>query len=472
MSLKEKCDTKYDLVAPDGGWGYMICIAGTIILISFSGFVSSFGLIYNDFMAGIGFGSTEITFLNGITAVSMAFGGFITSPLQKIMSMRKLALVGVLTYNLGIILVLFVKSAIPFYTCVGVIQGTSFGLVFNLTYAMINEYFVEKRLLAYSVVKTTMAIFAMFAPQLVKYAQSEYGFKGTILMVSAVSLQSLIAVALMQPVTWHMKKVEKQPLTEDTKVLLVDDKDNESGPIVKLTDLRTTNTKSTDINESSTKYTTDRKSSWLVQILKSSFDVTLLKSFLLSNVAWGIAISILGDTTFLTFIPAALYSYGWNKDNVALALSLVGFGDLAGRGCFIICSKWLLNVGSQDLFIAGLLVSVAARVSILCFSNVTVSLVFMVVYGIGRCFLALFLPMVICEVAGTPKFTAGMGLVMVLMGCVNISCGPIFGAIRDYTQSYDITFWILAATLFAFSISWTIELVYKRRQRSNKENKS
>lgn len=49
------------------------------------------------------------------------------------------------------------------------------------------------------------------------------------------------------------------------------------------------------------------------QILKSSFDVTLLKSFLLSNVAWGIAISILGDTTFLTFIPAALYSYGWNK---------------------------------------------------------------------------------------------------------------------------------------------------------------
>lgn len=35
-----------------------------------------------------------------------------------------------------------------------------------------------------------------------------YGFRGTLLLVSGISLQSIVGTALMQPVEWHMKKVE------------------------------------------------------------------------------------------------------------------------------------------------------------------------------------------------------------------------------------------------------------------------
>lgn len=48
----------------------------------------------------------------------------------------------------------------------------------------------------------------MISPQFVKWSIQNYGSKGTLLLVSAISLHNICAMALMQPVAWHMKKVE------------------------------------------------------------------------------------------------------------------------------------------------------------------------------------------------------------------------------------------------------------------------
>lgn len=51
---------------------------------------------------------------------------------------------------------------------------------------------------------------AMFAPQFVKVVLESYGFIGLMLITTGISLQGFFAVALMQPVEWHMKKIPIQ----------------------------------------------------------------------------------------------------------------------------------------------------------------------------------------------------------------------------------------------------------------------
>lgn len=48
----------------------------------------------------------------------------------------------------------------------------------------------------------------MIAPLFVKWSLEKYGFRDTILLMSALTMHNFIAVALMQPVQWHLKRVE------------------------------------------------------------------------------------------------------------------------------------------------------------------------------------------------------------------------------------------------------------------------
>ncbi|CAG9796390.1 unnamed protein product [Diatraea saccharalis] len=70
------------------------------------------------------------------------------------MSLRKLALVGATLYNSGVILLVFTNSIEPFFICVGLLQGAGIGFIYNVTYTILNEYFVQKRLFAFCVIQT------------------------------------------------------------------------------------------------------------------------------------------------------------------------------------------------------------------------------------------------------------------------------------------------------------------------------
>lgn len=58
-----------------------------------------------------------------------------------------------------------------------------------------------------------VAVAAILAPWAVNWSAEIYGFRGTLILISAVSLQSFVACALMQPVEWHLKKVYVTPGT-------------------------------------------------------------------------------------------------------------------------------------------------------------------------------------------------------------------------------------------------------------------
>jgi MFS family permease len=72
----------------------------------------------------------------------------------------------------------------------------------------INTYFRERRSKAVGFGTTAMGLGPVFMPLVISKFMEIYGVTGTALILGGLSLHSLVAALLLQPVKWHMKKKE------------------------------------------------------------------------------------------------------------------------------------------------------------------------------------------------------------------------------------------------------------------------
>jgi MFS family permease len=75
----------------------------------------------------------------------------------------------------------------------------------------INTYFRERRSKAMGFGMTAMGLGPVFMPLVISKLMDIYGVTGTALILGGLSLHSLAAALLLQPVKWHMKKKEVLP---------------------------------------------------------------------------------------------------------------------------------------------------------------------------------------------------------------------------------------------------------------------
>jgi MFS family permease len=72
----------------------------------------------------------------------------------------------------------------------------------------INTYFRERRSKAVGFGMTAMGLGPVFMPLVISKLMDIYGVTGTALILGGLSLHSLVAALLLQPVKWHMKPME------------------------------------------------------------------------------------------------------------------------------------------------------------------------------------------------------------------------------------------------------------------------
>ncbi|XP_053621068.1 monocarboxylate transporter 13-like [Plodia interpunctella] len=445
MSDQTKC--KKVLGAPDGGWGYLIGIATIINFTLTAGFMSCFGILYNEFIEKLKIGSATVVLITGANAMSVAVSGFLTSPLLKVMKFRLLAFVAASLFNIGCLGNIFANSIIPFFVCQSVLQGFGFGILYNLTCTLFNEYFVKKRFFAMGVVQTFTAIFTMGIPILLNTTLNLYGYRGTLMIISALTMNLFVAIVLMQPVKWHMKLIEAPHETEEAKSLLLKN-DNEGIPIIKIIDIeRNPPTEDKNITDDVKKLpVTEDKVSAPMKLIKEMFDVYLLKSFLPTYASLGVTMALLADFVTTVMLPQTLYAANWSEDDTAIAMSVMSFGDLSARVFFILSSK-CIKLPNKELHMIGVVIAILPRIGFLLTKNLYAVLGLLFVVGVSRCFLTTLIPLIIADAVSSDKFTSAMGMFMMLMGVSNLSLGSVVGAIRDLTGTYDTIVWISAIFL-------------------------
>lgn len=82
--------------------------------------------------------------------------------------------------------------------------GCGMGLLSPTTFVVINTYFSKRRGRAVGLAFTGTGIGQMFLPFLVDYLQKEYGFNGTLLILSGLALHAFVGALLYRPVKQQM----------------------------------------------------------------------------------------------------------------------------------------------------------------------------------------------------------------------------------------------------------------------------
>ncbi|XP_073958258.1 monocarboxylate transporter 9-like isoform X1 [Choristoneura fumiferana] len=217
MSVKEKysiCSSnsdadKYELVPPEGGWGYLVCVGLSVIFIAGTAHQPVFGFIYNDFLDDLGVGTGAVTVVYGVFQVTLALAGFSANIALKRLSLRQVGLIGAFIYTLASFLAIFVTSTTQLVITNGFLQGLGMGLLIPISYTSFNSYFTKKKVLYLSLCKASIGLVTMVYPLFIRFTITEFGFRGTLAILCAISAHSIFGAAVMQPVEWHMVKQMK-----------------------------------------------------------------------------------------------------------------------------------------------------------------------------------------------------------------------------------------------------------------------
>lgn len=124
--------------------------------------------------------------------------GILLNIVTKKLSLRLGGLIGSLIFVTGSLATIFITNINQLTLTFGLLQGIGFGIMVPVCYATINYYFYEKRTTAMSMCKAIQGIIQMIYPQLLKIILNIYGFRGTLLIISGISMNTVAGMVFMK----------------------------------------------------------------------------------------------------------------------------------------------------------------------------------------------------------------------------------------------------------------------------------
>ncbi|XP_050681942.1 monocarboxylate transporter 9-like [Leptidea sinapis] len=524
---RDSDDKRYDLVPPEGGWGYAVCVGLSVIFIAGTAHQPVFGFIYNDFLDDLGVGTGAVTVVYGVFQVTLAVSGFSANIALKKLSLRQVGLIGAFIYTMASFLAIFVVSTTQLIITNGFLQGLGMGLLIPVSYTSFNSYFTRKKVLYLSLCKASIGMITMLYPLFIKYTIMEYGFRGTLAILCAISAHSIFGAMVMHPVEWHMVKKEKTcekivlipptPATDektfDFKIangLIKDARsaenlyikrglDNQDKGLLILPKLSDTRRLSIPVvlipadgntnkfNSSDNVYIENLYKAASVsslgnfghmvepmpiiknkegkwQTVTEFLDLSLLKDPVFDNIIFGMALTFFADLTFFTLEPLFLDKNNLSKAEIANIIAVGGATDMVAR-LMLGFSGQFFRLNSRYMFYAGALLAALFRLVLIHFTTYLPLLILTGILGALRSLVHIAQPIVMADHVPIERYPPAYGLYMLLAGGISLSVGPMIGFIRDYTGSYKIAFTMLAVCNLSCVVPWTIEGIIRYRKR-------
>ncbi|XP_061396691.1 monocarboxylate transporter 9-like [Musca vetustissima] len=222
VSQKPKRPDRSDLgpnfVAPDGGWGWVVCIAAGLSNLSLFPPQHQYGLIYRQRMEKSGFNAKQIsTIVNSELALS-SLVGLVNGAMFRRFTFRQVALMGSLLAFVGIFCSAFCENFLQYLLSFSTIYGIGLGLCCQANALALNTYFKNKRRKATGFSWTITGLGSVIFPQITIILFAHYGVQGAILVYSGIMLNAFMCSLTLQPVLWHSpKSKEDQILTNDDR---------------------------------------------------------------------------------------------------------------------------------------------------------------------------------------------------------------------------------------------------------------
>ncbi|KAK6624792.1 hypothetical protein RUM44_011652 [Polyplax serrata] len=429
---------------PDGGWGWVVVLGVAISNMTTQALISVFGLLFIQRLSELDIATGGASVVMGVQTTTLNLSGLAIGPLMKRFSCRQTAAVGSFLVVGGLLLTTFADSISKFIFTYSVFTGCGMGLLSPTTFVVINTYFSKRRGRAVGLAFTGTGIGQMFLPFLVDYLQKEYGFNGTLLILSGLALHAFVGALLYRPVKQQMSDVSSNGPPEEYKPETVD---------------------STEYSEiTNYDYTSTKKSCFLTKLMGPT-NVELLFDTRFIPLIMGLAFVYIANTSFSMLLPFYLESAEYSRPRIALCMSVLSGADILGRLVVPVFTD-SLKIRSKTVFFVGSAMSAIAR-SVLVSQNTYEGILIMAsVTGFVRASIICNFNLSISDHVAPDKLPSALGLHMLFRGLGIMIFAPLVGFLRDYTKSYTFCIHVLSVVFLILPfLVWLLNFIFSKRRR-------
>nr|XP_056719599.1 monocarboxylate transporter 13-like [Euleptes europaea] len=393
-------------VAPDGGWGWMVVLAGFVQTALVFGMIRSFGVFFVEFVEYFRAPSSTVSWIMSLGVAVLQFASPVGSALSTCYGARPVVMIGGLLSGLGLLLASFSVHLTHLYLTIGLLAGFGWALVFTPSMATVSHYFEKRRTLAMGLTVSGAGVSSLAFSPLFQFLLDSYGWRGALMVVAGMSLNLVASGALLRPLVLEGDQVRKG------------------------------------------------------QAAASKWPATLATLFSLELLYHGpfmcyVLAFVLVDAGY--FIPYAhlvahAREVGCDEYQAALIMSVAAVADMCGR----IFAGWLADSGVfgrplHNLTLWTILTGVS--LALLPLGHSYISLVFLgICYGF---FAGALVPLQfssLIEIVGTGRMLGAIGLMHMLESMGALLGTPLSGWLRDLTGNYAASFITAGAFLLASSL--------------------
>ncbi|XP_063379814.1 monocarboxylate transporter 6-like isoform X1 [Cydia fagiglandana] len=456
---KKNC--KRDMVPPDGGWGYVVCLGvGFTFMLGF-GSSNAFGILFHNFFIEQG-SASGLPLVIGVYNGALSISGFLSGIALKRYSFRQVGLIGAGLFVLGDVLTIFVQRTYQLVFTFGVIRGAGFGMMIPVSFTAFNCYFTKRRTAMMSANQTMSSIASITFPILVTYLLAEYGLRWTLALIMALDLHLVFAMLVMHPVQWHMIKNTEASITEfksKCDVLNVSKINYENDEaIVKMLPADDSEEK----EKLPKRHESIQKS--IIKMICENVEVDLLKDPRFVSTLLGLGFAFVSDITYLAMEPMLLFSYGFSKMEVATCVMAGAIADLLARFLLAVIT-FFVAVDSRKLFFGGTCITILLRIALVSGSDLWWVFSVTVASGVVRCSVQVLFPLVLATAAPPDRFPAALGLHIIFSGVLMLMADPLIGVIYEATGSYSYCFFAMSFCCLLCVVLWSIEYIIYRKDK-------
>lgn len=210
---------KYKKVPPDGGWGWLVVLGCSIVNLFTRAIEPSFGLLFRDLLLELNVETAAAAVIMGTLDSIINFSGILVGPLMKVLSCRKVAMIGCFMTTLSYFLTITANSMAHLIISFSIIGGIGFGFGNASTFVALNSYFDKRKAQAVGLAMAGTALGFMFMPQIVSFLLIHYQFRGTLVILCGLAMNTFVGASLFQPIKWHMKTVEIVEVKEEKPLI-------------------------------------------------------------------------------------------------------------------------------------------------------------------------------------------------------------------------------------------------------------
>ncbi|XP_070568251.1 monocarboxylate transporter 13-like [Ptychodera flava] len=469
---------RYEVAAPDGGWGWAVVFASFLATSLCGGSIYSFGVLYVAYLDEFERSKAATAWIGSIFTCTFTFAMSASLGLSHKIGHRATVMLAGLVSSIGLALTSFASNIYSVYITHGLITGFGFGMGYMPGIDIISVYF-KKRLslaLGLGMAGTGAGHFVLSISGQALF--DIYGLHGTLMILSASVLNLCVAGALLRPLGEHHTAVVDVPVRcddnegheiDDTNSQAVSDKAsvNES-----IDDAKTSLEEIQDIQSKSTVARSRKKltcKSVVHSCISFMYDIQLMTEPVFLAMVFIAMLQTFGQYAGAAHMVMRVRDYGISDSKSAVIPAVMGLAQMIGRplygfigNCFSIRPTLIYSVGMS-------LCAITTAVSVLV-KSFTVQLIYVIVFGMSLGGYKVYIPIVVSHFFGPKKLGYGTTFLSQVHGVLGLLVSPLIGWMRDVSGGYDGAFWVIsAAYLLGALVSLLLPLVDKlvKRRRSS-----